>query len=190
MAARLGPQAAARRAAHGIADLDTETALRALDSLLRDPAVVQAIVAPVARTMRGDEKSVQSDALLGIREAAPNRRRALLTNYTAAQLAVALGLGDGSTIGPDQRFMDMGMDSLIAIELRNRLQADLGTPLAQSVILDYPTLRTLAAHLEVRLFGGQEKVEEKEEVEEAEADLDDIAILADSEIRKLLTGRP
>jgi len=188
MAARLGQRAAARRAASGIADLETETALRVLERLLREPGIVQAVVATIDSRKRSSGAE-PSDALLEIRKSAPNKRHGVLTNYVASRLATALGLGAADSIGPDRRFMDLGMDSLIAIELRNRLQSDLSAPLAQTVILDYPTLRSLTGHLEARLFAAEEnELPSAAAVEDAEVehDLDEIAMLADSEIRNLL----
>ena len=39
------------------------------------------------------------------------------------------------------------MDSLTAMELRNRLQTELGRPLPTTLTFKYPTLRTLAGYL-------------------------------------------
>lgn len=188
MAARLGQQAAARRAAHGIGDLETETALRALERLLREPGIAQAVVAPIDWRKRSNDAK-PSSVLLEIKRSLPNKRLGMLKNYVAAQLATALGLGSADAISPDLRFMDLGVDSLIAIELRNRLQSDLSASLAQTVILDYPTLRSLTGHLEAQLFPAEEKESPPPaaaEDAEIESDLDEIAMLADSEIRGLL----
>jgi acyl carrier protein len=191
MAARLGQQAAARRAAQGIGDLDTETALHILERLLREAEITQAIVAPIDWRKRSHDTK-PPEALLEIRKSAPAKRLGMLTNYVAAQLATALGLGSAEAIGPDLRFMDLGVDSLIAIELRNRLQSDLSAPLSQTIIFDYPTLRSLAGHLDAQLFAAEEKESQSAvaaadgDDAEIESDLDEIAMLADSEIRRLL----
>ena len=41
----------------------------------------------------------------------------------------------------------MGMDSLMAVELKNRLDTHLGTPVASTIIFEFPTIHTLATHL-------------------------------------------
>jgi myxalamid-type polyketide synthase MxaB len=169
MAARLGEEAARRRAANGIGDIAPEAGLRVMERLLSDRGVIQAMVSPMdwrkflARGGRpffetvGERRrpEVESDVLSRLQESPPDQRRLVLTTYVATQVAKAVGLASADAIGPDQRFMDLGIDSLIAIELRNRLQSDLGVgPLAQTVIFDHPTLRLLVDH-----FLGQRKLE-------------------------------
>jgi acyl carrier protein len=55
---------------------------------------------------------------------------------------------------PDARqgFFDMGMDSLTAVELKSRVEIQLGLALSRSVVFDYPNIAALAGHLLQRLF--------------------------------------
>jgi acyl carrier protein len=145
---------------------------------------------------QGERSAAASDVLRQLKESPPGRRRSVLTTYVATQLANALGSGSASTIGPDQRLIDLGIDSLIAIELRNRLQVDLGGRLAQTVIFDYPTLRLLVDHLESQLLGGERSPSPAPPAEDAEGEgdiddlLDEIGVLTDSEVKnRLAEGR-
>src|SRR5262249_29513931 len=53
----------------------------------------------------------------------------------------------------------LGMDSLMAVELRNRLQSDLdGITLSTAAIFDHPTVEALAEHLRDKLFVAQPAV--------------------------------
>lgn len=42
---------------------------------------------------------------------------------------------------------DMGMDSLMAVELRGRLERSLGVPLPSTLTFNYPTIRALTDYL-------------------------------------------
>jgi NAD(P)-dependent dehydrogenase (short-subunit alcohol dehydrogenase family)/acyl carrier protein len=171
MAARLGEEAARRRAAHGIGDIAPEAGLRMMERLLSDPGVTQAMVSPIdwRKFLAGGARpffetvgerrrpQVESDVLSRLKQSPPDKRQLVLTTYVATQVAKAVGLASADVISPDQRFMDLGIDSLIAIELRNRLQSNLGvdiplqnfagaTSLAQlvSLLLEQLTLARVA----------------------------------------------
>jgi hypothetical protein len=52
------------------------------------------------------------------------------------------------------------MDSLMAVELRNRLQSQLGeaVTLASTLLFDYPTIETLARHVVEQLSSNSTKI--------------------------------
>ncbi len=67
------------------------------------------------------------------------------------QQALQAILGLDHLPDPDTNFFDLGLDSLMAVELRNRIQGIMGrkTDLSTTLILAHPTLAGLAAHLPV-----------------------------------------
>jgi len=64
------------------------------------------------------------------------------------QIARGLGL-DAATVGERQPFAELGLDSLLAVELRTRIAKHLGLErsLPATTLFDYPTLQALADHL-------------------------------------------
>ncbi|MFZ5526628.1 MAG: SDR family oxidoreductase [Pseudomonadota bacterium] len=79
------------------------------------------------------------------------RRRPWLVR--ALQDEVAVVLGQGGTARPDAHlgFFEMGMDSLMAVELRTRVARRLGITLPTSGVFEFPTIDALAGHLLTQL---------------------------------------
>jgi acyl carrier protein len=71
----------------------------------------------------------------------------MLSAHLAGEVARVLGLSPERRPDRDRGFFDMGMDSLMAVELKKRLEASLERPLSPSVVFDYPTVERLARHL-------------------------------------------
>ncbi|MFI8875735.1 type I polyketide synthase [Streptomyces sp. NPDC055243] len=81
--------------------------------------------------------------------AAPAAERgALLLSQVRAEAALALGHGSGDfAVEADRALAELGLDSLAAVELRNRLAALTGLALPATLLFDYPSPRGVAAHL-------------------------------------------
>ena len=68
-------------------------------------------------------------------------------------------------IDVDRPLTDAGMDSLLAVELRNALQREVGKTLPATIGYDYPTVRAIAIHLTSLAGMEAKKGEEEEEAE-------------------------
>jgi hypothetical protein len=97
---------------------------------------------------RAPEPSLQAGWFARELDAAPlARRRALLLSHIQEQIIKVLGLGASGAVDWHRGFADMGMDSLMAIELRTRLQTSLGRGLRVTLSFDYPNVELLVAYL-------------------------------------------
>ncbi|NET03815.1 MAG: amino acid adenylation domain-containing protein [Symploca sp. SIO2B6] len=77
----------------------------------------------------------------------PSQRRGLLVEYLRIQVAKTLGVSSPEQIELGQRLFDLGLDSLMAVELRSRLQSSLGCSLRSTLLFDYPTIEALVDYL-------------------------------------------
>ncbi|MFE9747961.1 SDR family NAD(P)-dependent oxidoreductase [Saccharothrix saharensis] len=146
-------------AADGLALFDTALALD-------EPALVPAALAP---TGGGDVPPLFRDLVRTTRRAAATSRRAVgglreqleplsaadrdraLLDLVATHVAAVLGYADVTAVEPARAFQELGFDSLMAVELRNRLGTATGLTLPATLVFDHPTPEALAAELKDQL---------------------------------------
>ena len=164
--------------AAGVAWITPRQGLRVLDRLVRQD-VTTSLAVPVDWTAFsshfGSELSILEDLLEGTARRGTDasestldlaarllqkpeaEREQLLVSFLQAELQAVLRLP--SPPDPSAGFFDLGMDSLMAVELRNRINRAFSGSLAVSntAVFDYPDTTSLAGHLarEVRALGGQ-----------------------------------
>jgi NADPH:quinone reductase-like Zn-dependent oxidoreductase/acyl carrier protein len=88
-----------------------------------------------------------SEVLARLAALAPDDRPRELAGYVAQQIARVLSLPAARRIDPEQPLKSLGLDSLMAVELRNALSRALGVPLPATLVFDYPTLDKLVLFL-------------------------------------------
>jgi myxalamid-type polyketide synthase MxaB len=81
-----------------------------------------------------------------LQAAPPEERRPLAENFLAEQLAAVLRCPT-SKVDIHQPLNRLGIDSLMAVELKNRVEADLETSVPVTALLQGPSLSQLATHL-------------------------------------------
>jgi NADPH:quinone reductase-like Zn-dependent oxidoreductase/acyl carrier protein len=84
----------------------------------------------------------------------PTQRLGRIESHLLEQLGKVLRLEPGK-IDKRAPFTSLGIDSLMSLELRNRLEASLGLKLAATVLFTYATTQALVSHLVERLFPAQ-----------------------------------
>ncbi|WP_424639492.1 SDR family NAD(P)-dependent oxidoreductase [Embleya sp. AB8] len=166
MAARLGDADRRRIARSGMIPLDRGSALRSLDAALHGE---HPVVLPVRldaarlreRARAGDLPALWRD-LVPVRPQAPARAaglrerlagRSRQQRFTAvlatvrAEVAAVLGHASTDPVPADRVLTEAGLDSLMAVDLRNRLVALTGVRLPATAVFDHPTPGGLAEHI-------------------------------------------
>ena len=82
-------------------------------------------------------------------------RQAAVTELVRAQAAAVLGYGAAESVPVDRAFQELGVDSLMAVDLRNRLGRAVGLTLPATLIFDHPSVKALTEFVLRRLVGGQ-----------------------------------
>ena len=110
------------------------------------PPLLDELLAATAET-EAEEAASSQDVLTRLRQAPSGERENVLVSFLQGEVRAVLRLP--SAPSPTVGFFDLGMDSLMAVELRNRLnRAFTGTYTApNTLVFDYPDIATLAAHL-------------------------------------------
>ncbi|NER24035.1 MAG: type I polyketide synthase [Symploca sp. SIO1C2] len=166
MAERLEHQNQTRMTAQGISPINPEQGLQVLGDLLAQEAtqvgilpvnwskffrqfpggvnipLLKAFASPLEQSQSGKSEFMQT------LEATPvHELRELLMTHVRSQIARVLGLTAPEQIEPRQALIDLGIDSLMAVELKNRLESSLGDSIPSTVLFDYPTLEALVDYL-------------------------------------------
>ena len=169
---------ASRAGAQGLAPLAPTEGMEALGVLLREN-VTQVSVAPInwevlgrqpaltaaapllselvaeARSRAGHDRGTEVRASrIDFAQLPAPERLAQLVALVRRELATVLALGGSAeSIAVDQQFTSLGLDSLTAVELRNRLQLALGRSVPPAAAFEWPTVADMASNLDA-MFGG------------------------------------
>ncbi|MCX4911500.1 beta-ketoacyl synthase N-terminal-like domain-containing protein [Streptomyces sp. NBC_00878] len=122
-------------------------------------AEVALTVGPLAAPVSAEPADGTAEPLRDrLAAASPAEQEALLTDVVRAQAAAVLGHDGPEAVEADAVFLEVGMDSVSAAELRGALGTALGTTVPAGAVFDHGTPVALAAHLREQLaHGGQDR---------------------------------
>ena len=159
---------AARREAAGTGWFSPEQGLRVFDRLLREDPTAAVVLAadwsvfgeaiegrpslfedllPSDQDASEDSPGASEDLLSRLQAAPPATREEVLVSFLQEEVQAVLRLP--AAPAPAVGFFDLGMDSLMAVELRNRLNRTFSGEYVASntIVFDYPDIAGLARHL-------------------------------------------
>jgi NAD(P)-dependent dehydrogenase (short-subunit alcohol dehydrogenase family) len=215
-----GKRLAARLALVGIRSMAPRQALEVLERMLRQDAAQVAAVpvdwrqyrqfysagseSPLLSQLANEEAEVQPQAIdpgekrEALLAAAPAARAQLLRSYLSEQVARVLGVS-ASRLDVEQPLSNLGLDSLMAVELKNRIAVDLGVNVPMVKFLQGPSVAQAASQildqLNAELFAlsalpTPAVAQRQEEYKNGDANAELLAkldLLSDEEVNSLLT---
>lgn len=157
--------------------------------MLAEVAMMRAAAPQAKPVVRSTSKPVAS-ARDEIARAPIERRPALIAARIMREAAVTLGFESERALDPAFALNEMGLDSLLAVELRNRLNETFAARFPATLLFDRPTIDALAAYISATVFPDTVVEREVEAMQPDAGDLADIiGDLSDDEIDKLLAQR-
>jgi acyl transferase domain-containing protein/NADP-dependent 3-hydroxy acid dehydrogenase YdfG/acyl carrier protein len=123
-----------------------------------------------------------------LRDAAPDQREQMLLDFVAIEVATVLETPPDAPPSYDAGLFELGMDSLMSVELKRRLERGFGAPLPSTLTFNYPNIRALAGFLENLVASAGAAIEPEPEFRSAIAPVDDqnLDALTDEEIQTQL----
>ncbi|WP_019601482.1 type I polyketide synthase [Teredinibacter turnerae] len=213
MAARLAADTGNKMAAAGLRTFDVAEGMEAMCALMQQPPVSNgmsvgavkvdwpvflqkfpgAATAPLFHAYRQEhlgDKHTRGGMLAQLQAVPVGERRELLISQVVSILVDILRLPSTEKVSLDQGFFDSGMDSLMSLEFRQRLEREFDITLAPTVAFNYPTVGELIGYLcsEVLELSFDESDDEAVEEEHDELALaddlseDDLAALLEQQL--------
>jgi len=109
------------------------------------PPSMQSLITPKLPIQ--PEKVMETKFISELKKAKEGQRPQLMNQKLKRILYSSLKLRPDTDIDSRERLLDLGVDSLIALELKNTLQKELQVPISSTLLFDYPTLEALVKYL-------------------------------------------
>ncbi len=140
-----------------VADVDWNTLVPLYEARRSRPlihALATADVVPAAPETAAPDNT----ALTALRDAAPGDRDERVRHLVRGEVAAVLGYASGEGIPDNRGFFELGLDSLMSLELKRRLEAAVARPLPGTLTFNYPNVASLSDFLRDALFAHEHGV--------------------------------
>jgi acyl carrier protein len=115
----------------------------------------------------------------------PTRRRTILQELVCGEAAKVLGLKTAQPIDPRQPLQEFGLDSLMAVQFRNRLATWTDVELPHTLLYNYPTIEQLVDHLAAQLIPEHEPGSQPAD-ESAQSTQRDLDAMTEDDLARML----
>ncbi|RLU00286.1 type I polyketide synthase [Ketobacter sp.] len=162
------------------------------------PAFLSELDVKASVGVDADLQKMADEFRAGLADAPIDERTPMLIEKICEQIKRVMGLDESDTINPNQPLQELGLDSLMAVELRNILCALIGKQLPATLMFKYPTVASLSTFLIQDMFADEmadaddaaqetenTEASAQQEQQEEEDQLDD---LSDDELAAMLAA--
>ena len=162
------------------------------------PAFLSELDVKASVGVDADLQKMADEFRAGLADAPIDERTPMLIEKICEQIKRVMGLDESDTINPNQPLQELGLDSLMAVELRNILCALIGKQLPATLMFKYPTVASLSTFLIQDMFPDEmadaendnaetESTEASAQQEQQEED-DQLDDLSDDELAAMLAA--
>ncbi|GAB1545334.1 hypothetical protein NUACC21_80100 [Scytonema sp. NUACC21] len=214
MTARLGSHYQNRMTGRGISSISSEQGLQVLEQLLGQVWGQVGVIPFDWSTLKRQSRTTpqwsllsdlvrenglqeefkqvrtQTEFLQRLEQATASKRQELLLAHVQAQIAQVLGQ-EPSQLSTTQNVFEMGMDSLMAVDFKNRLEMSLNCSLPATLAIEFSTIKDITDYLVNEVFKWNQSVVYAErplkEEEQRDRVLSKIEQLSDDRVEESLS---
>lgn len=136
------------------------------------------------------QATTQHQILKQLEDLPINQRLSQLRLHVQTQVASIMGTSPPESLDMDRGMFEMGMDSLMALELKNSLEDSLGTSIPAVVAFEHPSVMALSSYLAHEILEWETPAStEPEPVQDDDDPLTKISRLSDDEVERLFSEK-